>query len=357
MQELIQTQESVLQLGTVQGFINYLDRGEQTARGHLNNLKQFFAWLLYEGIKLPERSHVIKWREYLGQEHEAIKLDGNTWAYRLDRAGNRITLKCKATTVAVYFRSVCAFFRWTAASNLYPNITENLHAPKVRRDIHRKEALQAGDVLKIENSIRERAAAKVEAAAGKDTRGKRERATEQGKRDFAMYLLAVNCGLRTVELSRANVGDLEIKGGNAVLWVWGKGHAEPDQKKPLAREVYAALQDYLQTRGAAGKGAPLFAATGNRSGGKRIATTTISTILKRAMRAAGYDSDRITAHSLRHTAGTSVQEITGNIYTTQKYMRHAEPGTTEIYLHNDTERQEVETAAKLYEFYHEAALA
>ena len=356
MQEVATMQGNALQMGTIQSFVSYLDRGAETARGHINNLKQFFAWLLYEDISRPVRADVVAYREYLGTEHDAIRLNGNGWEYRTDKAGNKIRIKCKSTTIAVYFRSICAFFRWTAASNLYPNITENLHAPKVRRDIHRKEALAPADVVAIEQSIQEQSAAKVANASGKDAAGKRERATEQGKRDFAMYLLAVNCGLRTVELSRASVGDLEVKNGNAFLWVWGKGHTEADAKKPLAPEVYAALKDYLQARENLTKQSPLFAATGNRSGGQRIAKTTISTILKRAMQAAGYDSERITAHSLRHTAGTGVMTISeNNIYTAQKYMRHADPGTTEIYLHNDTEQQETETAAKLYAYYHAIA--
>ena len=70
------------------------------------------------------------------------------------------------------------------------------------------------------------------------------------------------------------------------------------------------------------------------------------------MQAAGYDSERITAHSLRHTAGTNVQEMTGNLYLTQQYMRHASHATTEIYLHVDTEQQEAEIAQQLYNKYH-----
>ncbi len=50
-----------------------------------------------------------------------------------------------------------------------------------------------------------------------------------------------------------------------------------------------------------------------------------------------------------------MQEITGNLYITQKYMRHANPATTEIYLHNDTEKQEADTAQRLYNHYHGAA--
>ena len=168
-----------------------------------------------------------------------------------------------------------------------------------------------------------------------------------------MYLLAVNAGLRTIEISRANIKDLETKGGQTVIYIWGKGHTEPDQKKPLAQEVAAAISEYLQSRTDHPTGnSPLFVSTGNRSGGKRIAPTTISTMLKRAMQAAGFDSERITAHSLRHTAGTAIQEISGDIYATQKYMRHSNPATTEIYLHNDTEKTEVLLAQQLYNLYH-----
>ena len=75
-------------------------------------------------------------------------------------------------------------------------------------------------------------------------------------------------------------------------------------------------------------------------------------MLKGAMIQAGFDSERLTAHSLRHTAGTTVMELTGNLYTTQKYMRHSNPATTEIYLHNETDRQEAGIAAQLYALYH-----
>lgn len=337
-------------------FIRYIDRGEKTTRTYITNLRQFAAWLKYASIARPTRQDVISYRDYLSAEHDAIQLDPvNGWTYRTDSRGNRCRIACRANTVVQYLRSVCQFFRWTAAAGLYPNIAENIHAPKIRHDTHKKDALTAADVLTIEKSMQAAAEEKTAAAAvaKKDTAGRIIRATEQGKRDYAMYVLAVNAGLRTIELSRANVKDLETRNGRAVLYVWGKGHTEPDARKPLAPEVYAAVKEYLDARSdRPTANSPLFVATGNRSGGQRIAETTISKILKRAMQAAGYDSERITAHTLRHTAGTNVQELTGNLYTTQKYMRHSNPQTTEIYLHNDTERAEMETAQELYNLYH-----
>lgn len=311
-------------------FVQWIDRGEATTRTYLTNLRQFATWLSAEGITTPSRADVIKYREYLTETH-------------------------KPNTVNQYLRSVRQFFQWTADAGIYPNIAANIHAPKVRHDVHRKDALTPAQVLAIESSIKDRAANKEKQAHDqqKDTAGRVARSTEQGKRLYAMYLLAVNCGLRTVELHRANIKDLEERDGHTVLYIHGKGHTEADQRKPLAPEVAEAVRDYLAARSDKYNGnSPLFVSTGNRSGGQRIAATTISTMLKQAMKDAGYNSERLTAHSLRHTAGTAVMEMTGDLYQTQKYMRHSNPATTEIYLHNDTEKQEAATAADLYAYYH-----
>lgn len=328
--------------GLFDRFIDYIDRPGTTTKTYICNLRQFAAYMAYNAIRRPQRADIIAYRDYLGQEHDAIIYDDlSGWRYRKDRTGRRYRITCRPNTVSQYLRSVKQFFSWTASEGLYPDIATGIHGPKVRQDHHRKEALTATDVLIIENNIKARAATMT---------------SEQNRRLLAMYLLAVTAGLRTVELSRANVGDLEIKAGQATLYIWGKGHSEPDQKKPLAPAVYEVIRNYLAIRAdIPTNNSPLFVSTGNRSGGKRIASTTISRMLKRALQAAGYDSERITAHSLRHTCGTATQEITGNLYITQKYMRHTNPRTTEIYLHNNTEKQEAQTARALYDYYHSTA--
>lgn len=327
--DIINTRQ--LQGSLFEEFVTYIDRGEKTTRTYLTNLRQFMKWLQATGTTNPTRADVMAYRDYLTQTR-------------------------KPNTVKQYLQSVRQFFSWTAANGYYPNIAANIHAPKIRQDAHKKDALTADDVLTIENSIAAHAAAKAAEAAAKDkdTAGRIDRATEQGKRLFAMYLLAVTAGLRTIEISRANIKDLEQRNGTACIYIYGKGRAEADQKKPIAPQVYNALQDYISSRkDHPTENSPLFVATGNRSGGRRLAPTTISTMLKRAMQQAGYNSEKLTAHSLRHTAGNAVMELTGdNLFITQQYMRHANPATTEIYLHRNTEKQEAEIAQQLYNKYH-----
>lgn len=300
-------------------YIAYIDRSEQTTRTYLNTLKVFATWCKDNGIDRPTRDDIISYRQYLERTRSA-------------------------STVAQYLRSVCQFFRWTGAAGYYPNVAENVHAPKVRTNIHKRDALDPEDVTKIDEMLLARIAGA-------------KSATEdlQAKRTRAIFLLAVVAGLRTVEIHRANIRDLETRGGRggrAWLYIWGKGHAEPDERKPLARTVYAAIKAYLDARtDHMVQSSPLFVATGNRSGGKRIAATTISTMLKRTLQAAGYDSERLTAHSLRHTAGTAAFTVSSDLYAVQGYLRHKDPAVTEIYLHAITERQEAELAEQICNLY------
>lgn len=320
-------------------FVSYIDRSERTTQTYLTNLRQFVAWMRWAGVTQPMRADILAYRAWLLSEHEAIRLDPTApqgWSKR----GGRV--KCSANTCAQYLRTVRQFFAWVASEGLYPNIADNIHPPKIDHTRHRKEALAPSEVLAIERSIEQQA---------KAATTPRER--EQGRRLYALYLLAVNAGLRCVELSRANVRDLVRRGGQPALYVQGKGHTEADTKKPLAPEVYDAVRVYLRTRETpATPDSPLFTATGNRSGGHRLAARTISQMLKGAMQAAGFDSDRLTAHSLRHTAGTSVHALSGDLYQTQQYMRHQNPATTEIYLHTDTDAEQGRLASELFAYYH-----
>jgi integrase/recombinase XerC len=341
-----------LEAGNIESFCRYMDVEEKTAKSYKDAVKSFLAYIRYRNITSPTRDTVREWRSWLLSEHEAIIMDGTGWNYRRNKDGQKIILTCKATTAALYFRGLRSFFKWAAAVGIYENIADGLKAPRVDTSNHRKEALEAKDVAAIEKSMKAHSAQRGEAITGKDAEGRKQRNSEQGARDFAMFTIAVNVGLRTVELSRANVGDLKVIGGQPFIYIQGKGHHEKDARKPLAPEVYKTLKDYLEMRGAVSSNAPLFAATGNRSGGKRIQPGTIGKMLKKVMVEAGYNCEELTAHSLRHTAGTAAVELT-DIYTAKNYLRHQSVSTTEIYTHKSTEREEAATAEKIFAYYHE----
>ena len=99
------------------------------------------------------------------------------------------------------------------------------------------------------------------------------------------------------------------------------------------KETKAALEDYLRARKATPQG-PLFTSLAHRNAGQRLTTKSISRIIKAHLTAAGLVSDRITAHSLRHTAATEALKAGATIQETQQFMRHTNINTTLIYAHN-----------------------
>ena len=288
-------------------FIDYTDRKETTVKGYFTCIRQFVKWLELNDIRQPEREHIKAYRDYLASSGLATG------------------------TQAQYLRAVKHFFKWTASEGLYPNVADNIHGAKIRHDVHKKDALQREDVAQIADTI--------------------DRSDEQGKRLYAIYLLCITCGLRTIEINRANVEDLKTVGGKTYLYIQGKGHDDKDAPVLIIPEVKEAINDYFQSRSEkVTPKSPLFTSTSNRSKGGRILTTTISTMLKTLLVNAGYDSDRLTAHSLRHTSGTGAYMATGNIYLAQKHQRHADPATTEIYIHAE-ERDSRTTEQQVYNYY------
>lgn len=271
-------------------FIKYTDVKETTLQGYTVCLKAFAKYLLANGIKEPCREDIKNYKAYL---------DSTDY---------------KAGTKQQYLRAVKHFFKWTSAENLYPNIADNIKGVKVRQDNTRKDALSEEDIKTICSSI--------------------DRSTETGKRDYLIILLSVTAGLRIIEMQRANIEDIKTIAGEKVLFIQGKGRDEKDEYKKITPEVWSALTDYLASRGNPDKKQPLFTGTSNRAKEQRITEPSISRIIKGIFRSAGYDSDRITAHSLRHTSVTLLLKSGATIQEAQQHARHADPATTGIYAHN-----------------------
>ena len=212
-------------------------------------------------------------------------------------------------TVASYINSLRRFYEWTEAVKVYPNIARGLHAPK-RAQQFRKQPLtvaQVGNLLRYERA-------------------------EQSPRDYAIINLLVRTGLRTIEVIRANVGDIIYKSGQRVLLVQGKGRDSKDNFVILTDAAYMPIYEYLKTRpDGSNPEAPLFASESNNNTGGRLTTRAVSAIAKNALKNVGLDNRVFTAHSLRHTAAVNILRAGGSLEMAQYTLRHANPATTQIY--------------------------
>ena len=169
--------------------------------------------------------------------------------------------------------------------------------------------------------------------------------TLEGLRDYALFNLLVRTGLRTVEVSRATVGDLRQDSGEAILQIQGKGRDSKDDFVLLVDETLRPLRKYLSSRGALSQNDPLFTSTSNRTNGEPLKERTISWIIKETLRKIDIDDSRITAHSLRHTAVSLSIKNGASLIQAQAMARHSDPKTTMIYFHN---HERIKSGAERY---------
>lgn len=291
-------------------FAAYINVKDVTAKSYGVCLRAFLDWTRDNNVAQPTREDILAYVSFLATPHPRRTRNGKPGAVITFSAG----------TQARYLRAVKLFFRWTAQEGYYPNVADNVKGAKVRADNTHRDPLQREDAMAVLDSI--------------------DRSNPAGKRDYAMILLSITAGLRIIEMQRANVSNLEKMAGEDVLYIQGKGHDEADTYKKLTPEVHAAIMDYLGTRGKLEGAAPLFASTGHRNNGGRLTEPSISRIIKGRLQAAGYDTHRLTAHSLRHTSVTMLLESGATLQEAQHHARHASPETTGIYAHNIDQRKQ-----------------
>ena len=286
----------------INDFFTFLDVSEKTIATYRRALKQFFVFLSNNNISSPVYDDILLFKKELENRN------------------------CKSATIALYLASVRRFFSWCEQKKVYPNISVGVKAPRQDRG-HKRDFLGAKQLKLLLNTI--------------------DRSTLEGKRDYAIIALMSVGGLRTIEVSRANVEDVRILGDFTVLYVQGKGRKDRTEFVKLPDPVLEAINEYLRERakyveksdGTAGSErtvkeiAPLFSSTSNRNKNGRLTTRTISGIAKRAMRQAGLDSPRLSAHSLRHSAVTLSLLAGADLAEVQAFARHSNISTTQIYSH------------------------
>lgn len=156
------------------------------------------------------------------------------------------------------------------------------------------------------------------------------------KRDYAILMLFLNCGIRRSELVGLNLTDVY----EDRIRVMGKGNKE--------RFVYfgaacrKAIDAYLVERNkkVLSDNRALFGSRDNN----RISVTAVHRLVKKALLQAGLDSTQFSAHKLRHTAATMMLSGGVDVKTVQEVLGHENLNTTQIYTH--IENTELKLAAE-----------
>lgn len=266
---------------------SFIDASPKTVDTYSKNIRRFLAYLVENGITQPQREDIVAYRDYLKLEH-------------------------KPTTVQGYLAAVKLFFQWTQQEGLYPDVAQRVKGAKLDTE-HKKDYLTTKQVARLLGAI--------------------DRSTLKGMRDYAMLSVMVTTGLREISIVRANIGDIRAAGDAVALYYQGKGHEEKADYVKLAEPVEEAVRAYLKARGETDPKAPLFSSIANRNSGERMTTRSVSRVAKDKLIAVGLESDRLTGHSLRHTAATLNLLNGGTVEETQQLLGHANINTTLIYSH------------------------
>jgi site-specific recombinase XerD len=268
---------------------------DRTVEAYARNLSRWLAWLDAHALGLPTPADVM--------------------AYIADLRASGL----KPVSINACLDSVRGLYRWAETQNAYPAIARSIRGLAVRRD-------EPFDCLD-KNAV----AGLLAFVAGEGL---------QALRDRALIHTLFSTGLRLVSLCALNVGSMDP--GDCVLTYRGKGDRDTARRAYLSASALVALNRYLQARHVASgatlaKDTPLFAAVGNRGGGKRLTSRSVRRIVVTLMELAGHvqrdAKGKITrprvlsAHSLRRSAITAAFDAAG-LDAAQTLAGHADPKTT-----------------------------
>ncbi len=219
-----------------------------------------------------------------------------------------------ATARARKLSAVKSFYKYLTVrtKQIQENPVADLEYPKLRKSLPKYLTLeQSAELLKAVNGPNE-------------------------KRDYAILMLFLNCGIRRSELVGLNLTDVY----EDRIRVVGKGNKE--RMVYFGTSCRKAIDAYLPERNkkVLSDNRALFGSRDNN----RISVTAVHRLVKKAFLQAGLDATQFSAHKLRHTAATMMLSGGVDVKTVQEVLGHENLNTTQIYTH--IENTELKIAAQ-----------
>ena len=156
-----------------------------------------------------------------------------------------------------------------------------------------------------------------------------DRSTLDGARDRAMLMLLARLGLRSIEIARLQLDDLDWRAGDLLV----RGKARRDDRLPIPADVGAALAEYLALRGHH-ESRSVFLTV--RAPTRPIRADLVGDVVQRHCRQAGVP--HVGPHRLRHTLATRMLAQGAALADISQVLRHSDLATTAIYAKVDLGR-------------------
>lgn len=299
-------------------FLNSLDCQVSSQHKYESQMKTFIKW-----VDDTKRSPILtSWSCQDIIDYKRFLMNELRIQY-----GNAATKPLSSSTINNYLSAVRKFFIWLNQEGYCLNIAKDINGIG-KQNGFRKHTLSKEQVLDALSTF--------------------DRNTLNGLRDYAIFNLMVRTGCRDCEIVRAKVKHLRVESGQTVLDIQAKGHYESDQFKVLTSKTEKPIREYLDARKkiqVITEDNFLFVSHAKRNYMNGLTTRSVSRIIKTALRNIGLDSEKLTAHSLRHTAITLAVAGGASLHQAQAMAGHKDSRTTEIYFHN---LKRIEDAAEKY---------
>jgi len=184
------------------------------------------------------------------------------------------------------------------------------------------------DILKIRNGYKNRPNALTRSQV-KSLFDQIERMTVLGVRDYAVYALMYQTGLRVGEVHSLDLDSIDLE--NQKLTVIGKGRKR--RELHLTSEMIRVLSEYITVRRYLHKSDKSMALFISKKG-NRLAIRTMEDNFKKVLKKTEFNTHfNVTCHTLRHSFASHLNDNDVDILVIQSLLGHASARSTEAYIH------------------------
>ena len=255
-------------------FLKRKNCSKHTLRNYMSTLKQFVLWV---DVPIEQVTHktVLSFMDHL-----------------LDK-------QLKPKTINCYLNSIRGFYEYLIEEEQVPITHPVKRGYSLRLSRPLPRYLRDEDVPRLFNVI-------------------------SSKRDRAMFMLMLRCGLRVEEVARLTIAALDLP--RSQLFVY-EGKGIKDRVVYLSNDAYKILVQYLKAR-TSSRAKRVFLIEKGRFKGKPIQVRGIQHRMQHYAEKAGL---KVSCHQLRHTMATQLLNADADLVTIQDLLGHTRIKTTQRY--------------------------
>ena len=255
-------------------FLKRRNYSRYTVRNYMNTLKHFIVWV---DVPIEQATHttVLSFIEYLLDKHLQPK-----------------TINC-------YLDGIRDFYDYLITEEHIPmvNPVKRGYALRLSRPLPRY--LRDEEIPRLFSVI-------------------------DSRRDRAMFMVMLRCGLRVEEVAQLTLAALDLRRSQVFIY---EGKGAKDRVVYLSNDAYRALVQYLRIRPSS-RAKKLFLVEKGRFKGTPLSVRGIQKRMEVYARKAGV---KVSCHQLRHTMATQLLNADADLVTIQDLLGHTRIKTTQRY--------------------------